>query len=213
MTPETPIPPSATPKLTAALIRAQRAFKPALKTSYNPHFKSHYADLHSVNEAVDDALWQNGLTVTQTCDVRPEGVVLLTRLLHESGEELASVYPLLPAKDRDPQALGACMTYARRYCKAAIVGLASEDDDGNAASDRGQSDKPVPATSRKVARPVALAARFPKAVSRIASATTEDALKSAEHWAEGLDGDHAREARDLIARRRAELAAPTGGGA
>jgi hypothetical protein len=38
-----------------------------------------------------------------------------------------------PVKD-DPQGVGSCITYARRYALAAIVGVAPEDDDGNAAS-------------------------------------------------------------------------------
>ena len=32
-------------KIATALVKAQKAFGPALKTSTNPHFKSKYADL------------------------------------------------------------------------------------------------------------------------------------------------------------------------
>ena len=34
----------------------------------------------------------------------------------------------------DPQKLGSCITYYRRYTLGSLLGLQSEDDDGNAAS-------------------------------------------------------------------------------
>lgn len=38
-----------------------------------------------------------------------------------------------PTKN-DPQGLGSCITYFRRYCYAAALGMVSEDDDGQTAS-------------------------------------------------------------------------------
>lgn len=133
-----------TPNLTAALIKAQQAFTPAIKTAINPHFKSKFVDLAGVNDAANPALWANGLTVVQVTDIMDGGPVLITRLLHVSGEEIGGTpYPLSPARANDPQALGACVTYARRYAKMAILDIAPEDDDGQTAS-RGEKFIPPP---------------------------------------------------------------------
>ena len=37
-------------QIAQALVKAQREFGPALKTSTNPHFRSRYADLQTVVE-------------------------------------------------------------------------------------------------------------------------------------------------------------------
>ena len=39
-------------QIASALVKAQKEFGPALKSSTNPHFKSRYADLASCVEAV-----------------------------------------------------------------------------------------------------------------------------------------------------------------
>jgi len=46
--------------IATALVKAQKQFQPALKTSTNPHFRSRYADLSACVEAVIDALNANG---------------------------------------------------------------------------------------------------------------------------------------------------------
>ncbi len=121
--------------LAAALAKAQGAIKPAPLDRDNPFFKSRYATLASLWESARAALSANGLAVTQTTDFDDGRIVLITTLLHSSGEWIVSVYPVEPA-DRKPQALGSAITYARRYAFGALVGLSSaeEDDDGNAAS-------------------------------------------------------------------------------
>ncbi len=42
--------------IASALVKAQKSFAPALKTSTNPHFRSKYVDLAGCVEAVIDAL-------------------------------------------------------------------------------------------------------------------------------------------------------------
>ena len=121
-------------EVSAALVRAQRAFGPALKSSTNPHFKSKYADLAACVEAVIDALNSNGIALVQRnlpCD---EGVCVETVFVHESGESLSSGPLHVPAAKSDPQGYGSALTYARRYSLMAACGIAPEDDDGNAGS-------------------------------------------------------------------------------
>lgn len=120
--------------LAAALAKAQGSIKPAAMDRDNPFFKSRYATLTSLWEAARAALSANGLAVTQTTDMGDDGVVLITTLIHASGEWVGSAYPVR-ATDNKPQSLGSALTYARRYAFAALLGLVSDDDDdGNAAS-------------------------------------------------------------------------------
>lgn len=129
-------PPITYGQLAAALAIAQGELKPAAKDSANPFFKSKYADLSSVWECIRATLSKNGLAVVQRLDVQGEKLqtVLVTMLIHKSGEFITSTYPIKPIKD-DPQGLGSAITYARRYALSAMVGVvADEDDDGEAAT-------------------------------------------------------------------------------
>jgi len=57
-----------------AFIAAQKATEAIKKASSNPHFKSRYADLASVVEAVVPALNEHGVGVMQFPSNSPEGV-------------------------------------------------------------------------------------------------------------------------------------------
>jgi hypothetical protein len=120
--------------IATALVAAQKAFGPALKSSSNPHFKSRYADLAACVEAVVDALNANGIMLMQQNTECSDGVIVETVFLHESGEMLSSGKLHVPASKQDPQGYGSALTYARRYSLMAACGIAPEDDDGNAAS-------------------------------------------------------------------------------
>lgn len=121
-------------EIASALVRAQRAFGPALKTSSNPHFKSRYADLAACVEAVIDGLNGNGIALVQVTHESDSGVIVETTLVHESGETLSCGKLFVPAAKHDPQGYGSALTYARRYSLMAACGIAPEDDDGNAGS-------------------------------------------------------------------------------
>lgn len=116
-----------------AFIKAQGNFAPALKTATNPHFKSKYVALDGVIDAVAEPLRKEGIAIVQMTDVQDAQTILVTRLIHESGEWIGSRYPVHPVK-ADPQGEGSALTYARRYALMALVGIAPEDDDGNAAA-------------------------------------------------------------------------------
>ena len=120
--------------IAAALVRAQRGFAPALKTSTNPHFRSKYVDLAGCIEAVVDALNAAGIALIQRTSEDSTGVTVETVFVHESGEMLECGKLHVPASKQDPQGYGSALTYARRYSLMAAAGIAPEDDDGNAAS-------------------------------------------------------------------------------
>ena len=121
-------------QIATALVKAQRDFAPALKTSTNPHFRSRYADLAACVEAVIDALNANGIALVQRTHDSDNGVAVETLLVHESGETISGGILHVPAAKHDPQGYGSALTYARRYSLMAACGIAPEDDDANAAS-------------------------------------------------------------------------------
>ena len=121
-------------QIATALVKAQKQFQPALKTSTNPHFRSRYADLSACVEAVIDALNANGIYLLQKNYDCADGVMVETVFVHESGEMLECGIVHFPAVKKDPQGYASALTYARRYSLMASCGIAPEDDDGNAAS-------------------------------------------------------------------------------
>ena len=121
-------------EIASALVRAQKAFGPALKTHTNPAFRSKYADLSACVEAVVDALNNNGIALLQQTHECNDGVIVETVFVHESGETMTSGKLHVPATKHDAQGYGSALTYARRYSLMAACGIAGEDDDGNAAS-------------------------------------------------------------------------------
>lgn len=119
--------------IAAALVKAQKEFGPALKTSTNPHFRTKYADLSACIEAVIDGLNNNGIYLMQLNEEREGGVCIQTVFIHESGEQLTAGSLFVPAAKQDPQGYGSALTYARRYSLMAACGIAPEDNDANSA--------------------------------------------------------------------------------
>jgi hypothetical protein len=100
------------------------------KDAKNPFFKSKYASLSSIQDAITIPLAESGITITQL----PDGEHGLTSILmHESGEFIMSTYQMKPVKN-DPHGLGSVLTYMRRYSLLAILNLNvfdESDDDAN----------------------------------------------------------------------------------
>jgi hypothetical protein len=140
--------------LAAALVKVQASLEPVKREAENPFFHSRYADLLSIIEEARPKLAANGIAflqlpgetkelgkITETdedgsvAEVLIGAMALTTMLLHESGEFIASTLSL-PYRMKDPQAGGSAMSYARRYGLQSALGIAAEDDDGNAAAGR-----------------------------------------------------------------------------
>lgn len=130
-------------ELATALSAAQAEMKNATLNKVNPHFKSKYADLAGIRDTVTPALTKHGLAVVQGTDTTDGGIVVVTRLLHKSGQWMESRFPI--AYDK-PQTMGSAYTYARRYSLSAMCSIsADEDDDANAANASTHA-KPNPVT-------------------------------------------------------------------
>ncbi len=124
-------------ELFAALAAFQGAVTPPKKTAVNPHFKSRFADLADVLEAVRAPLAAQGLSLTQMAVGACDGYVrVVTLVAHKSGQWLKGVLDM-PLAQKTPQGVGSAISYARRYCAMAALGIAAEDDDGERAEGRG----------------------------------------------------------------------------
>ena len=144
-------------EISAALVKAQTEFGPALKTHTNPAFRSKYADLSACIEAVIDALNNNKIFLMQPTHLCEDGVIVETVFIHESGEQLSSGKLHVPATKHDAQGYGSALTYARRYSLMASCGIAPADDDGNGAVKKPEvkvEKKPDPKPEPKSEPPV-----------------------------------------------------------
>jgi len=124
--------------LAVALAKAQSENGTVTKDAANPYFKSKYASLASVWEAVRPALTKNGLSVIQMPSHDEHGYYLETMLVHSSGQWIKSKIYMKPVKD-DPQGIGSICSYMRRYSLQAMTMVCPEDDDAEAAMGRTQN--------------------------------------------------------------------------
>jgi hypothetical protein len=121
--------------LAKALIDFNGRVSKISKDAKNPFFKSNYASLSNIQDAISKPLTESGLVYSQM----PTGVNgLCTILIHaESGEYIMDSYTMPVSKPNDPQAVGSAITYAKRYALAGILGLnIDDDDDGNKAAEK-----------------------------------------------------------------------------
>lgn len=120
-------------ELAIALNKAQSEMSGAKKGAANPFFKSKYADLEEVINCAKTPLSDNGLSISQFPVTQDNKAGVVTILMHVSGEFLEDTL-LLNCSKQDPQGMGSAITYARRYAYQSVLGIPSEDDDGNNAS-------------------------------------------------------------------------------
>lgn len=192
-----------------AFVAAQKATEAVKKASSNPAFRSKYADLAGVVEAVVPALNSHGIGVIQLPTNDGELVGLTTELLHESGASVRCTLKMRPTKN-DPQGVGSAITYARRYSLLAMTGAAPEDDDGNAASSLKPEGRPEP--KRTEPQAPTLAQRADRLAATLEGVKTADELEKAYRLASGLcadldakDPERLAEINALYERRQDEL--------
>ena len=133
--------------LTKSLLQFHKEIGKIAKTSTNPFFKSKYADLPSILDAINEPLQNAGLVIISI----PDNDGLTTLLLHsESGEYISATAIMKPVKN-DPQSIGSAITYQRRYSIGSILNLnIDNDDDGNNASIKTEQEQQKTAVTPKL---------------------------------------------------------------
>jgi len=129
--------------ISAAMSLAFADIEGAVKDKTNPHFRSKYADLGNVVDAVKPALLKHGLWFSQVSYDIENHAAIETVIYHKSGEWISCGIVSVPVSKVDAQGYGSAMTYARRYSLSAAFGVAPEDDDGNLAVKATPAAKPA----------------------------------------------------------------------
>lgn len=122
-------------ELATALAKAQGQIESASKEKSNQAFKSKYADINSLRDVIRQPLADNDLSIVQLPRMNGSYVEVETMLLHKSGEFIAETLRMPLGEKMNAHGVGSALTYCRRYSLSAMLNLAAEDDDGNAAAD------------------------------------------------------------------------------
>lgn len=165
-------------EISKAVLNAQMHMNNAAKSSNNPFFKSKYADLNAIREACMPALNEAKITVLQPTIVIEGKNYVETILLHESGEWISCLTEIVYSKEKDAQAQGSGITYARRYGLQSLMNVGAEDDDGDKASNpqtNGHASATPPVNKLPELKPDMPA--YKKAVAHIAQGGNIDQVK------------------------------------
>jgi hypothetical protein len=184
-------------EIAGALSKAQGLIRGAVKDAQNPFFKSSYADLSSISDAIREPLSKNGLSYIQTIHSKDLDFFISTRLMHSSGQWIEDEPCRLVVKDpNNPQAFGSAVTYFRRYCLTALIGVSQVDDDAQAAvvQEKPQT-RPVEV---KAAAPTTAESKRPftpppqrDSLKNLAPSTSKTGGSSGQQWGKGSDvGGH-----------------------
>ena len=132
--------------LIQALVKAQSEMSHATFDQTNPHFKSKFASLKSVIDAVKPALNDNGIAYIQK-SVPMDGGIAVETVFYGHGEELSTGPVPVPIDRNNAHGLGSALSYGKRYSLVLACGIAAdEDDDGNAATKSPPKRKPQSVT-------------------------------------------------------------------
>lgn len=111
------------------------------KNAENPFFQSGYATYAQIWSSIRDTFVAHGFSISHGSAPYEKGVGVITQITHISGEWIRTTVNL-PLQKFDPQAVGSALSYGRRYNLTGLLGIAIEDDDGNAATPRHDFNKP-----------------------------------------------------------------------
>jgi len=146
-------------KLASALVAFEAEVTNPKNSAENPFHHNRYAPLQDILAYVRPLLAKHKLAVSQLLHSEGESIGVTTVLMHESGEYIAETATISVQSEKGKshaQLAGSNVTYLRRYALAAVLGIASEDDDdGNAGLQRQRESKPAskPVEHKQAASP------------------------------------------------------------
>ena len=136
--------------LAAALAEAQAEFvNPDKNRAVTVQMKNggsysfEYATFDNILAMARPIMGRHGLAVIQgigTHETEPDAqgaiytiVTVTTRIAHKSGQWIEDAIAAV-AENAEPQKIGSCTTYLKRYAYTSLVGIAAEEDDDGAAA-------------------------------------------------------------------------------
>ncbi len=121
--------------LLEAMFHVQQNAPSISKSVDNPFFKSKYADLAVIWDAIRPLMGEANLLISHHTKSIEGKEYLVTRITHVSTGQFTESECLLHLQKPTSQEYGSCVTYMRRYSVTSMLGLVTDkDDDGNAAS-------------------------------------------------------------------------------
>ncbi len=109
------------------LLKAISKMEKIKKDSNNPFYKSKYYDINSLLETVKPILYEEGLVLLQPI----ENNCVVSRIYDVDTGDFVDSSMKIPDID-DPQKIGSCVSYFRRYTLSSLLSVEAEDDDANA---------------------------------------------------------------------------------
>jgi|SRR5690554_1091185 len=138
---------SALGKVQAELPKLERDRTVTVQQKSGGTYSYSYVTLANLSDAILPLLAKHGLAFTALPGTGADGKMCLRyHLLHESGEKLTGEFPI--SGEGGIQMIGGRISYSRRYCLAALVGVAADEDDESRLADEGR-----PTTAQRAARP------------------------------------------------------------
>ena len=138
-----------------AFVKFQSEFKGMKPDSSNPFLKSTYISLDGILETARPILAKNGLAVIQEATGDGDYIFIKTKLIQESGEMIETEVLKMKPQKNDPQSMGSCITYSKRYQLAALLGICEcIDDDANIATYGNSSPEHSKSTGKLSAKQV-----------------------------------------------------------
>jgi hypothetical protein len=115
-------------KVQAELPKLERDRTVEVQQKNGGSYSYSYVTLANLSDAVLPLLAKHGLAFTAMPGAGADGKMCLRyHLLHESGERLSGEFPI--SGEGGIQMIGGRISYSRRYCLAAVVGVAADEDD------------------------------------------------------------------------------------
>ena len=118
------------------LLKAISKMEKIKKDSNNPFYKSKYYDINSLLETVKPILHEEGLVLLQPI----ENNCVVSRIHDVDTGDFVDSSMKIPDID-DPQKIGSCVSYFRRYTLSSLLSVEAEDDDANATVKKEEDDK------------------------------------------------------------------------
>jgi hypothetical protein len=118
------------------LLKAISKMEKIKKDSNNPFYKSKYYDINSLLETVKPILHEEGLVLLQPI----ENNCVVSRIYDVDTGDFVDSSMKIPDID-DPQKIGSCVSYFRRYTLSSLLSVEAEDDDANATVKKEEDDK------------------------------------------------------------------------